>query len=202
MADIYYQDTIRFRTTINGTTKYLTLAVVPAESGGTCWLTFTDEPTPDSNFLLREWNYDNSDRFCFSGNDRADTPDSHGNFRLIHIDTRPVGNVGDSTCLSMNHLYQPMVTMGFWGVGWGAAYDLETFALFSTRWPTFDGGVCDGDRVKIRNLVGAKNPAPVGSIGHFLTVSEIEGQWRLMGEFATYNAGQEFVVEKVVQEAA
>ncbi|KAL2849678.1 hypothetical protein BJX68DRAFT_266993 [Aspergillus pseudodeflectus] len=201
MAEIHYQNTVRFRTQVNGTTKYVTLAVVPAESGGTCWLTLTDEPTPDSNFLIREWNYSNDHRLHFSGNDRADTPDSGGNFRLLHIDTRPVGNVGNDYCVSMT-MYQPMVTMGYWGVSWGRAYDLETFALFATRWPDSDGGVCDGDPVKIRNLIGAKNPAPVGSIGHFLTVREIDGEWRVIGEYATYDAGQEFVIEKVVQETA
>ncbi|KAL2852054.1 hypothetical protein BJY01DRAFT_244670 [Aspergillus pseudoustus] len=201
MAEIYYQNTVRFRTTVNGATKYLTLAVVPVESGDTCWLTLTDEPTIDSNFLLREWNYDNTKRFHFSGNEDADTTSSHGNFRLMHIDRRPVGNVGNDYCVSMT-LYEPMVTMGYWGVSWGRADDLETFALFATRWPSSDGGVCDGDPVKIRNLVGAKDPAPVGSIGHFLTVREIEGKgWRVMGEYATYEAGAEFVIEKVVQES-
>ncbi|KAL4887583.1 hypothetical protein BJY04DRAFT_212613 [Aspergillus karnatakaensis] len=199
MAEIYYQDTIRFKTTVNDTTKYVTLAVVPVESGETCWLTLTDEPTRDSNFLIREWNYSNTDRFCFSGNDRADTPDSHGNFRMLHIDTRPVGNVGNDYCVSMA-LHEPMVTMGYWGVSWGRAYDLETFALFATSWPDSDGGVTDGDSVKIRNLVGAKDPAPVGSIGHFLTVREIDGVWRVMGEVATYEQGAEFVVEKIKAE--
>ncbi|KAL2808313.1 hypothetical protein BJX63DRAFT_409610 [Aspergillus granulosus] len=200
MAEIYYQNTIRFKTTVNGSTKYLTLAVVPVDSGDICWLTLTDEPTVDSNFLIREWNYDNTDRLCFSGNDRADTPDSHGNFRLLHLDTRPVGNVGNDYCVSMA-LYEPMVMMGYWGVSWDAAYDVETFALFATRWPSSDGGVCDGDPVKIRNLVGAKKPPPVGSIGHFLSVREIDGKgWRVMGEYATYENGQEFVIEKVVPE--
>ncbi|KAL2786483.1 hypothetical protein BJX66DRAFT_342077 [Aspergillus keveii] len=203
MTEIYYQDKIRFRTSINGTTKYLTLAVVPVESGGTCWLTLTDEPTPDSNFLIREWNYHNEDRLHFSGDERENTPDSRGNFRLIHIDTRPVGNVGDSYCISMNpYEAEPEVNMGYWGVGWGRAYDLETFALFAVNWPSSDGGVCDGDPVKIRNLVGAKSPPPVGGIGQFLTVREVEGEWRVPGEFAEYGAGQEFVVEKVVEETA
>ncbi|KAL3485319.1 hypothetical protein BJX62DRAFT_243043 [Aspergillus germanicus] len=201
MTEIYYQDTIRFRTEINGSTKYLTLAVVPAESGGTCWLTLTDTPSRDSNFLIREWSYDSKDRLHFSGNEHADTPDSQGNFRLIHIDTRPVGNVGDSYCVSMSP-YEPGVNMGYWGVGWHQADGLETFALFAARWPSSEGGVCDGDPVKIRNLVGAKNPPPVGSIGQFLTVREVEGEWRVLGEYAAYEAGQEFVVEKVVEETA
>jgi hypothetical protein len=199
MAEIYYQDTIRFKTTVNNTTKYLTLAVVPAESGGTCWLTLTDTPTPDSNFLLREWGYDNTDRFSFSGNTRADTPDCHGNFRLMHIDTRPTGNVGNDYCVSMAP-YQPMVNMGYWGVNWGAAYDLETFTLFAVNWPDSDGGVCSGDPVKIRNMIGAKNPAPVGSIGQFLTIEEINGEWRVMGTVHTYGEGAEWIVEKVAAE--
>ncbi|KAL3443413.1 hypothetical protein BJX65DRAFT_311914 [Aspergillus insuetus] len=201
MTEIYYQDTIRFRTEINGSTKYLTLAVVPAESGGTCWLTLTDTPSRDSNFLIREWDYDRKDRLHFSGNEHADAPDSHGNFRLIHIDTRPVGNVGNDYCVSMSP-YEPSVNMGYWGVGWHRAYDLETFALFAARWPSSDGGVRDGDPVKIRNLVGAKIPPPVGSIGQFLTVREVEGEWRVLGEEKMYEAGQEFVIEKVVEQTA
>ncbi|KAJ6012581.1 hypothetical protein N7522_002936 [Penicillium canescens] len=198
MAEIYYQDTIRFKTTVNGANKYITLAVVAPTA--TCWLTLTDEPTKDSNFLIREWNYDNTDRLHFSGNDRADTPDSHGNFRMLHKDTRPPEqNVGDDHCVSMAP-YEPMVNMGYWGAPWATAYDLETFALFATRWPSSDGGVCSGDPVKIRSLIGAKEPPPVGSIGQFLTISWIDGQWRIMGngDHATYNAGTEFVIEKVV----
>ncbi|RAO64544.1 uncharacterized protein BHQ10_000556 [Talaromyces amestolkiae] len=198
MAEIYYEDTVRFKTTVDGATKYVTLAVVPPSE--TCWLTLTDEPTEDSNFLIREWNYDNTSRLYFSGNLRADTPDSHGNFRLLHRDTRPPDhNVGDDYCVSMA-MYEPGANMGYWGISWDAAYDLETFALFATAWPDSDGGVCSGNSVKIRSLIGSKKPPPVGSIGQFLTINNINGQWRITGisDHATYPVGAEFVIEKVV----
>ncbi|KAL5338212.1 hypothetical protein BJX70DRAFT_215080 [Aspergillus crustosus] len=200
MSEINYQDTIRFRTTISNATKYLTLAVVPAESGGTCYLTLTDTPSRDSNFLLREYNYHNFSRFHFSGNTSASTPDCHGNFRLLHLDTRPVGNVGDDFCVSMGP-WKPMVNMGYWGVNWSAADDLETFTLFAVNWPQSDGGVVSGDPVKIRSMIGARNPSPVGSIGQILTVEEVDGEWRVLGVVHTYDEGVEWVVEKVDVEA-
>jgi hypothetical protein len=198
MAELYYQDTVRFKTTVNGATKYLTLAVVAPTPGAICWLTLTDEPTQDSNFLIREWNYENTGRFCFSGNEGADTPDSHGNFRMLHKDTRPPEqNVGDDHCISL--MPHEGVTMGYWGIPWATAYDFETFALFATRWKKSDGGVCSGDPVKIKSLMGAKERPGLGSIGLFLTINVIDGQWRLVGdaEHGYYDAGTEFVIEKV-----
>ncbi|GFF87139.1 hypothetical protein IFM47457_07391 [Aspergillus lentulus] len=90
--------------------------------------------------------------------------------------------------------------MGYWGVPWATAYDLETFALFAAGWPSSDDGVCGGNPVKIRSLVGSKERPPGGSIGQFLTIGKIDRQWRFVGnaDHASYNAGTEFVNGKVV----
>jgi hypothetical protein len=194
---IYYQNWVRFKSMNN---QYLCLAIVPAESGGKCWMTLVDTPTEDCNFFIRNWDWDDTGAFVFSGNENADTPDCRGNFRMIHHDTRPTGTVPDKYCVSVTSTSEAVPSCLYWGIDWDSAYDLETFTLFKDDDRHNDGQVYGGMTVRIRNMAGAKKPAPVGSIGAFLRTvqSSNHSKWvQLNLDLSKFDGGERFVIEKV-----
>ncbi|KAJ9143772.1 hypothetical protein NKR23_g6431 [Pleurostoma richardsiae] len=193
---INYQDWIRFKTADN---RYLSLAVVSVESGGICFVTVVDQPNDDCNFLIRDWDWDPTKPFPYSGNVDADTPDCHGNFRLIHRDTRP-NPVPEKFCVSIHtdESQWDLVSSLYWGVDWDVAYDLETFTLFKADDEGNDDQVKSGDFVKLRSMAGAKKVPNLGSIGAFLRIGQFDGQWRVyIPDPHYFQVGDTFVVEKV-----
>ena len=141
---IQYRDRIRLRTEDN---RYVCLLV--AHHPETCWLTLVDQPSEDCEFLIREYDYSTRKPTPFSGDFNADSLDSHGNVRFIHVDTRPVHNVGDSHVLSVH----PDKDQIYWGVGWGPSDRNEAFAFFDANEGSNDGQVYDGSRVVVRSLI-------------------------------------------------
>ncbi|KAI9011552.1 PLC-like phosphodiesterase [Gaertneriomyces semiglobifer] len=146
---IYYTDKIRLKTMDN---RYVCLDVKQAPD--LCKLTLVKEPNDNCNFMIRDYDYHPRKPFWYSGNLDADTIDCHGNFRMVHFDTRPVNNVGNDYVLSVDSNQGGLV---YWGVHWGPSDRHETFCLFDPNNLGNSGQVYHGSRVMVLAMLHASN---------------------------------------------
>lgn len=144
-AQINYLDTIRFRTSDG---KYVRCP------GADNAFTLVDTPDEYCNFTLREYNYNTSYGFCYSGNLNADTIDCRMNFRLcqekMHDDTKVVSvDIDRKRGIGNNVLFN--------GIGWGPSGDYETFLCFDPFNLANEGPISHGSKVIIRNMAGSSS---------------------------------------------
>ncbi|MFN0109637.1 MAG: hypothetical protein ACKVZH_12345 [Blastocatellia bacterium] len=134
-------DTVRYR--LETAPLYLSI-------GADNQLRLTDTPDKSCEFLLRDYDYDPTNPLPYSGNMNGDDDRDQGNFRLIKSSDPSVGSRND-TCISV----RPQTQELFYGIGWHAAQDLETFKHFDPDDHTNDGQLYSGSRVIIRSMAGS-----------------------------------------------